>query len=81
MLKGLVLHVQMNLVINLGLSGNHPDRIKAGCLYILEKECMQNGHVFVHAEDLLVKVQKLIRRKDNEIKLNYQDITTGIIEA
>ena len=36
-----------DLGFQLGISGNHPDRIKAGCLYILEQECMQNGHVFV----------------------------------
>ena len=53
-----------DLGFQLGISGNHPDRIKAGCLYILEQECMQNGHVFVLAEDLLVKVQRLIRKKD-----------------
>ncbi|MDP4157960.1 MAG: helix-hairpin-helix domain-containing protein, partial [Bacillota bacterium] len=44
----------------LGISGNHPDRIKAGCLYTLENESIQNGHVFISAEDLLEKVKELL---------------------
>ena len=31
----------------LGITGKHPDRIKAGCLYILETECAGAGHVYV----------------------------------
>ncbi len=30
----------------LGITGNHPDRIKAGCLYLLEQDCLKNGHVY-----------------------------------
>ncbi len=51
------------LGFQLGISGNHPDRIKAGCLYTLENESMQTGHVYVHAKDLLEKVKMLLRRK------------------
>lgn len=44
----------------LGIMGNHPERIKAGCLYILERECMQQGHVFVEEEQFLHSVQALL---------------------
>jgi exodeoxyribonuclease V alpha subunit len=43
----------------LGISGNHPDRIKAACLYTLENESMQTGHVYLHAEALLEQVKSL----------------------
>lgn len=30
-----------------GISGNRPDRIRAGCLYMLEQHSMQEGHCYV----------------------------------
>ena len=62
-----------------GISGNHPDRIKAGCLYILEQECMQNGHVYVNAEDLLVKVQALLENRTQD-QIEYKDITQELLK-
>ena len=50
----------------LGISGNHPDRIKAACLYTLENESMQTGHVFIHAEDLLVQVKELLEENKRD---------------
>jgi exodeoxyribonuclease V alpha subunit len=63
----------------LGITGNHPDRIKAGCLYILETECMQAGHVFVHAEFLLLQVQKLLEEKKRE-PIEFADITKELLK-
>ena len=68
-----------DLGFQLGISGNHPDRIKAGCLYILEQECMQNGHVFVLAEDLLVKVQDLLEKRTQD-QIEYKDITQELLK-
>jgi exodeoxyribonuclease V alpha subunit len=68
-----------DLGFQLGISGNHPDRIKAGCLYILEQECMQNGHVFVLAEDLLVKVQSLLEKRTQD-QIEYKDITQELLK-
>jgi exodeoxyribonuclease V alpha subunit len=68
-----------DLGFQLGISGNHPDRIKAGCLYILEQECMQNGHVFVLAEDLLVKVQSLLEKRTKD-QIEYKDITQELLK-
>lgn len=67
------------LGFQLGISGNHPDRIKAGCLYILEQECMQNGHVYVTAEDLLVKVQKLLEENKRDV-IEFTDITQELLK-
>ncbi len=44
----------------LGISGNHPDRIKAACLYILDQRCLQEGHVFLESEDVLHLVKELL---------------------
>ncbi|WP_428909223.1 SF1B family DNA helicase RecD2 [Niallia sp. Krafla_26] len=62
-----------------GISGNHPDRIKAGCLYVLEQESLQNGHVYVKAEDLLVRVQSLLEENQRD-RIEFDDITLELIK-
>jgi exodeoxyribonuclease V alpha subunit len=44
----------------IGLTGSHPDRIKAGCLYITEQFCMQEGHVYLTLEQLVERVKSLL---------------------
>ncbi|WP_045517829.1 SF1B family DNA helicase RecD2 [Neobacillus niacini] len=64
---------------HLGISGNHPDRIKAACLYSLENESMQTGHVFVHAEDLLIQVKNLLEENKRD-QIEFTDISTEILK-
>jgi exodeoxyribonuclease V alpha subunit len=64
---------------HLGISGNHPDRIKAGCLYILENESMQNGHVYVKTEDLLLQVKALLEDNKRD-KIDFLDISNEVIK-
>jgi exodeoxyribonuclease V alpha subunit len=63
----------------LGISGNHPDRIKAACLYSLENESMQTGHVYVHAEDLLIQVKNLLEENQRD-QIDFTDISTEILK-
>ncbi|MGE8206141.1 SF1B family DNA helicase RecD2 [Heyndrickxia sp. NPDC080065] len=63
----------------LGMVGNHSDRIKAGCMYSLEMECLQNGHVYMEAEELLPKVKKLLE-ESQPITIEYTDISAEIIK-
>ncbi len=63
----------------LGISGNHPDRIKAACLYSLESESMQTGHVYVHAEDLLIQVKNLLEENKRD-QIEFSDISTEILK-
>jgi exodeoxyribonuclease V alpha subunit len=63
----------------LGISGNHPDRIKAACLYTLENESMQTGHVYVHAEDLLIQVKNLLEENKRD-QIEFTDISTEILK-
>lgn len=56
----------------IGLIGNHPDRIKAGCLYILELRSLQEGHVYLTAEHVLESVKNLLEEnKQEEIAFNH----------
>jgi exodeoxyribonuclease V alpha subunit len=63
----------------LGISGNHPDRIKAGCLYTLENESIQNGHVYLLAQDLLEKVKQLLEENKRD-QIDFTDISNEIIK-
>jgi exodeoxyribonuclease V alpha subunit len=62
----------------LGISGNHPDRIKAGCLFTLENESIQNGHVYISAQDLLEKVKQLLEENKRD-QIDFLDISNEII--
>jgi exodeoxyribonuclease V alpha subunit len=63
----------------LGISGNHPDRIKAGCLYTLENESIQNGHVYILAKELLEKVKQLLEENQRD-QIEFTDISAEIIK-
>jgi exodeoxyribonuclease V alpha subunit len=63
----------------LGISGNHPDRIKAACLYTLESESMQAGHVYIFVEDLLVQVQRLLEENKRD-QIEFIDISNELIK-
>lgn len=62
----------------LGISGSHPDRIKAACLYTLEYESMQTGHVFTHAKELLEKVKALLEENKRD-QIEFTEISGQII--
>ncbi len=63
----------------LGITGSHPDRIKAACLYTLESESLQTGHVFMHAEDLLEQVKTLLEDNKRD-QIAYIDISNELIK-
>lgn len=63
----------------LGITGSHPDRIKAACLYILQTECVQNGHVYTEAEHFLPEVKKLLEENGKE-EIEYDLISKQILE-
>ncbi len=63
----------------LGISGNHPDRIKAGCLFTLEKLCLQNGHVYVEAEEIIEEVKTLLEASQRFL-IEYTDISDQLVK-
>ncbi len=67
------------LGFQLGITGSHPDRIKAGCLYVLENESLQNGHVYILAEDLLEKVKQLLEENQPDT-IEFTDISSEIVK-
>ncbi|HHW36741.1 MAG TPA: ATP-dependent RecD-like DNA helicase [Bacillales bacterium] len=63
----------------LGISGNHPDRIRAGCIYILNQQSLQEGHVYLKLEPFLLQVYKLINEKEKGNKVSEVDISREIM--
>ncbi|WP_096201400.1 SF1B family DNA helicase RecD2 [Bacillus sp. FJAT-45350] len=44
----------------IGISDNHPERIRAGCLFLLNELCLQEGHVYLNCEELVEEASKLL---------------------
>lgn len=67
------------LGFQLGISGSHPDRIKAACLYSLETGCLQDGHVYMVAEELLKSVKSLLEENKRDV-IEFTEISTEIVK-
>ena len=67
------------LGFQLGISGSHPDRIRAASLYILEMESIQAGHVYLKASILLQNTKKLLEENKRDV-IEYESISTEIIK-
>ncbi len=63
----------------IGISGSHPDRVKAGCLFVLETECLQEGHTYIDAEDLLPAVSDLLNSGKDQATM-FDEIAAAIIK-
>ncbi|MBY0096270.1 SF1B family DNA helicase RecD2 [Mesobacillus maritimus] len=63
----------------LGITGSHPDRIKAACLYILESSSVQAGHVYMEAEDLLQQVKVILEQNEPQ-EIDFSEISNGLIK-
>jgi exodeoxyribonuclease V alpha subunit len=63
----------------LGISGNHPDRLKAACLYTLETESVQTGHVFLQVKDLLIRAKSLLEENKRD-QIEFIDISNEVIK-
>lgn len=63
----------------LGITGNHPDRIKACVLHILTNSALQEGHVYLEAEYILPKVKEMLE-SSQPIEIPYDAISQAIVE-
>lgn len=43
-----------------GIKGSHPERIRAGALFVLTEQSMQNGHVYLDFEPFVKTVKELL---------------------
>ncbi|MCY8233597.1 ATP-dependent RecD-like DNA helicase [Priestia endophytica] len=59
----------------LGIKGAHPDRIRAGLAFVVEKQCVQDGHTYLSQTQLFDWTVELLR-SDEEIKI--EDLEQGL---
>ncbi|MET3574687.1 ATP-dependent RecD-like DNA helicase [Bhargavaea ullalensis] len=63
----------------LGLTGAHPDRIKAAVLHLLNTAALSDGHVYTEAEALLPDAKRMLEASQPE-KIPFEAISKAIIE-
>ncbi|WP_456278172.1 SF1B family DNA helicase RecD2 [Bacillus sp. AK128] len=58
----------------IGMTGKHPERIKAACLYVIDQFCMQEGHVYVLEDQLTERVKSILEASQYEM-ISGEDIS------
>lgn len=63
----------------LGITGQHPDRIKAAIFHVLTNAALSEGHVYMEAEPLLLIVKDMLEQSQRE-DIPFTAISQAIIE-
>jgi len=63
----------------LGITGNHPDRIKAAVLHVLTNASLSDGHVYLDAEHVLPQVKSILEGSQPQ-EIHYEEISQAIIQ-
>ncbi|MDN4494595.1 SF1B family DNA helicase RecD2 [Ureibacillus aquaedulcis] len=63
----------------LGITGAHPDRIKAAVLHVLTNASLSDGHVYLDAEHVLPEVKSMLEQRQHQ-EIPYESISKAIIE-
>jgi exodeoxyribonuclease V alpha subunit len=63
----------------LGITGNHPDRIKAAIFHVLTNAALSEGHVYLEAEHVLPMVKDMLEQSQR-IDIPYEAISQACIE-
>ncbi|PKH08420.1 ATP-dependent RecD-like DNA helicase [Planomicrobium sp. MB-3u-38] len=63
----------------LGLTGSHPDRIKASILHLLNQASLSEGHVYIDAKTLIPQVKEMLEARQRE-EISIEAISQAAIE-
>lgn len=63
----------------LGITGKHPDRIKAAVFHVLTNGALSEGHVYMEAEQVLIVVKEMLEQSQRE-EIPFDVISQAIIE-
>ena len=63
----------------LGIVGNHPDRIKAAILSVLTNAALSEGHVYLEAERVLPIVKQMLEQSQ-QVEIPYEAISQATID-
>lgn len=62
---------------SIGLTGNHPDRLRAGCIYLVHELCIQEGHMYIETEPLINQAVALLSSPNQRI--THEEIQTQLV--
>lgn len=63
----------------LGITGNHPDRIKAAVFHVLTNAALSEGHVYLEAETVLPMVKRMLEQSQR-VEIPYEAISQACIQ-
>lgn len=63
----------------LGITGNHPDRIKAAIFHVLTNAALSEGHVYLEAETVLPMVKGMLEQSQR-VEIPFEAISLACIE-
>ncbi|MEJ9281843.1 ATP-dependent RecD-like DNA helicase [Ureibacillus thermosphaericus] len=63
----------------IGITGNHPDRIKAAVLHVLNQAALSEGHVYLEAEHVLPEVKGMLEQSQ-PVEIPFESISKAVIE-
>lgn len=63
----------------LGITGKHPDRIKAAVFHVLTNGALSEGHVYMEAEQVLIDVKEMLEQSQRD-EIPFDVISQAIIE-
>ena len=63
----------------LGITGNHPDRIKAAIFHVLTNAALSEGHVYLDAETVLPMVKGMLEQSQR-VDIPFEAISLACIE-
>lgn len=68
-----------DLGAKLGITGNHPDRIKAAVFHVLTVAALSDGHVYLEAEQVLPTVKSMLEQSQR-VEIPFDAISQACIE-
>lgn len=63
----------------LGITGKHPDRVKAAIFHVLNTAALSDGHVYLDAEHVLPLVKDMLQQSQRQ-EIPFEDISKACIE-
>lgn len=78
-IEGIGFHRADELGAKLGITGSHPDRIKASILHLLNQASLSEGHVYVDAKTLIPLVKEMLEASQRE-EISVEAISKAMIE-
>ena len=62
---------------SLGFTKDHPERIHAGCIYLMQELSLQEGHIFIKHKDVISSARELL--SDGEYSISSEEIEKQIL--